>query len=130
MNRCSPLTFTLSTFVGLYSVFAGVSAAVRAQTAEAPRLVIGDNVAAESTTDLARQIQNPVGDLISFPLQYNVNCGYGPHGGTQHVLNLQPVIPIHVNDDWNLITRTILPVVWNPASSIPTVPVARRPANV
>ncbi len=92
-------------------------------------MVIGDNAAAESATDLAKQIQNPVGDLISLPLQYNVNFGYGPHQGTQHVLNLQPVIPFHVNDDWNLITRTILPVVWNPGSSIPTVPVGTAPIS-
>lgn len=92
-------------------------------------MVIGDSAAAESATDLAKQIQNPVGDLISLPLQYNVNFGYGPHQGTQHVLNLQPVIPFHVNDDWNLITRTILPVVWNPGSSIPTVPVGTAPIS-
>ena len=90
-----------------------------AQTAQGPRVVIGDNAAAESATELAKQIQNPVGDLINLPLQYNVNFGYGPNRGTQHVLNLQPVIPFHLNDDWNLITRTILPIVWNPGSSIP-----------
>jgi hypothetical protein len=84
---------------------------------DAPKVVVGDNAAAESDTDLAKQIQNPVGDLISFPLQDNINFGYGPHKGTQNVLNLQPVIPFHVNDDWNLITRTILPIVWNPRSS-------------
>ncbi len=92
-------------------------------------MVIGDNAAAESATDLAKQIQNPVGDLISLPLQYNVNFGYGPHQGTQHVLNLQPVIPFHVDDDWNVITRTILPVVWNPGSSIPTVPIGTGPIS-
>jgi hypothetical protein len=100
-----------------------------AQTGEAPKHIIGDDAAAESATDLAKQIQNPVGDLISFPLQYNVNFGYGPHQGAQHVLNLQPVIPFHVNDDWNVITRTILPVVWNPGSSISTVPVGTAPTS-
>ena len=112
----------------LYGVIAGVSVPVLAQRIEEPRPVIGDHAAAESATNLAKQIQNPVGDLISFPLQYNVNFGYGPHGGTQHVLNLQPVIPFHINDDWNVITRTILPVVWSPGSSLSTVPVrhARR----
>src|SRR5262249_44922765 len=94
-----------------------------AQAVETPRPVIGDDAAAESATDLAKQIQNPVGDLISLPLQYNVNFGYGPHHAAQHVVNLQPVIPIHINADWNLITRTILPIVWNPGSPIPSVPV-------
>jgi hypothetical protein len=113
----------------LYGVIAGVSVPVSAQTIEEPRSVIGDHAAAENATDLAKQIQNPVGDLISFPLQYNVNFGYGPQGRTQHVLNLQPVIPFHVNDDWNVITRTILPIVWNPGSSIPTVPVGTAPIS-
>ncbi len=81
------------------------------QAAGEARPVVGDNAAAESASDLAKQIQNPVGDLISLPLQYNVNLGYGPNQGTQHVLNLQPVIPFHLSDDWNLITRTILPIV-------------------
>lgn len=113
----------------LAGVLAATWTSAGAQTAQGARVVIGDNAAAESATDLAKQIQNPVGDLISLPLQYNVNFGYGPHQGTQHVLNLQPVIPFHVNDDWNLITRTILPVVWNPGSSIPTVPVGTAPIS-
>ena len=113
----------------LAGVLAAAWTSAWAQTAEGPRVVIGDNAAAESATDLAKQIQNPVGDLISLPLQYNVNFGYGPHQGTQHVLNLQPVIPFHVDDDWNVITRTILPVVWNPGSSIPTVPIGTAPIS-
>lgn len=30
--------------------------------------------------------------------------------GTQDIVNIHPVIPFHLNDDWNLITRTILPI--------------------
>ena len=89
-----------------------------------------NNAKAESDSELARQLQNPVGDLISFPLQNNVNFGYGPRGGTQNVLQLQPVIPFHITDDWNLITRTVIPVVWNPdASPIPTVPAGTAPTS-
>ncbi|RBP16445.1 hypothetical protein DFR50_10587 [Roseiarcus fermentans] len=92
--------------------------------------LVGDDAKDESDSELAKQIQNPVGDLISFPLQNNVNFGYGPHGGAQNVLNLQPVIPFHITDDWNLITRTILPVVWNPdAAPIPTVPAGTAPTS-
>ena len=36
----------------------------------------------------------------------------GPNDGTQNVLNIQPVIPITINPDWNLITRTIIPLIW------------------
>ena len=64
---------------------------------------------------LAEKLQNPIGDLISVPFQNNTNFGVGPRNGTQNILNIQPVIPIHVNADWNVITRTILPLVWNPS---------------
>jgi hypothetical protein len=62
-------------------------------------------------------------DLYSIPFQNNTNFNAGPNKGTQDILNIQPVIPIHINEDWNVITRTILPVVWNPslqpAQSVP-----------
>ena len=61
----------------LYATLAGASEPVSAQTIEAPRSVVGDNAAADSDTDLAKLIQNPIGDLISLPLQDNVNFGYG-----------------------------------------------------
>ena len=83
----------------------------------------GDDSPAVSATDLAKKLQNPVGDLISVPFQNNTNFNVGPHKGTQDILNIQPVIPIHLNQDWNLITRTILPLVWSPsfqpAASVP-----------
>lgn len=122
MGKRQPRTPTLAAFTLLYGALAGAAVPVWAQMTEPPRVIIGDNAAAESDTDLAKQIQNPVGDLISFPLQDNVNFGYGPHRRAQNVVNLQPVIPFHLNDDWNLITRTILPVVSNPDASIGTAP--------
>jgi hypothetical protein len=69
--------------------------------------------ASESEEQLARQLSNPVASLISVPLQLNFNDGIGPvDEGEQWVLNIQPVIPFSLNDDWNLISRTILPVVY------------------
>ena len=68
-----------------------------------------------SATELAKKLQNPVGDLYSFPFQNNTNFNYGPNKGTQDILNVQPVIPIHINEDWNVITRTILPLIWQPS---------------
>jgi len=61
-----------------------------------------------------KEIQNPIADLISFPFQNNTNFNYGPLKGTQDILNIQPVIPIHLSEDWNLITRTIFPLIWQP----------------
>ncbi|MFO1306036.1 MAG: hypothetical protein U1F54_20110 [Burkholderiales bacterium] len=67
-----------------------------------------------SATELAKLAQNPVGNLISVPFQDNVNFNYGPQKATQNVLNIQPVIPIEMDKDWNIITRTILPVLSQP----------------
>jgi hypothetical protein len=68
-----------------------------------------------SAEELAKLAQNPVGNLISVPFQNNTNLNFGPEKGTQNILNVQPVIPISVNQDWNIITRTILPVISMPA---------------
>jgi len=68
-----------------------------------------------SATALAKKLQNPIGDLYSFPFQSNTNFNYGPNKGTQENLNIQPVIPIHINPDWNVIMRAILPLIWQPS---------------
>lgn len=60
---------------------------------------------------LAEQLANPISNLISVPFQANYDCCYGPAEGDRFTLNIQPVIPISVGEDWNLITRTILPVI-------------------
>jgi hypothetical protein len=70
--------------------------------------------AASSTEALQKATQNPVANLISVPLQDNMNFGVGPYNGTQNVLNIQPVIPVQLTSYWNLINRIILPVVWQP----------------
>ena len=64
--------------------------------------------------DLAKKTQNPVSDLISLPFQNNTNFDIGPDDKTQNILNIQPVWPISLGDSWNLVTRTIVPVVSQP----------------
>ena len=56
-----------------------------------------DTSSADDATELAKKLQNPIGDLYSFPFQNNTNFNTGPHKGTQDILNVQPVIPIHIN---------------------------------
>jgi hypothetical protein len=68
-----------------------------------------------SAEELAKLAQNPIGNLVSVPFQNNTNLNFGPEMGTQNILNIQPVIPISVDKDWNVITRTIVPVISMPA---------------
>jgi hypothetical protein len=68
----------------------------------------------KSTEELAKAAQNPIANMISLPLQNNTNLNIGPDDETQNILNIQPVWPFEINDDWNVITRTILPVTSNP----------------
>jgi hypothetical protein len=61
---------------------------------------------------LAKKLSNPVAALISLPFQFNYDTGYGPdEEGSKFLLNFQPVVPITLNEKWNIISRTILPVV-------------------
>jgi hypothetical protein len=67
------------------------------------------------TGELQKATQNPVAGLISVPVQSNTNFGIGPFDRNQNILNIQPVIPINVSQNWNMIVRWIAPIVWQPA---------------
>jgi len=73
---------------------------------------LADEASEAYETSLAMQLSNPVAALISVPLQLNYDQDIGPaDDGDRWLLNVQPVIPFDLNDEWNLISRTILPVV-------------------
>jgi hypothetical protein len=76
----------------------------------------------EGTEALQKATQNPVASLISVPVQNNSNFGVNPGYRTQDVLNIQPVIPIGISKNWNLLTRVIVPIVWQPLPNQPPTP--------
>lgn len=69
----------------------------------------------QSESDLAKQSQNPVGNLVSLPFQNNTSFGIGPNDSISNVLNIQPVYPVGLSKNWNLINRGIVPVIYQEA---------------
>jgi hypothetical protein len=65
----------------------------------------------DSDAELAKKLSNPIASLISVPIQNNWDFNIGPADATKFTSNIQPVIPFSINDSWNVITRTILPVI-------------------
>jgi hypothetical protein len=78
--------------------------------------------AAANSDALRKAAQNPVASLISVPIQNNSNTGIEPGYRTQNVLNIQPVIPLKLNDNWNLIIRWITPIIYQPLPAAPGTP--------
>jgi hypothetical protein len=71
-----------------------------------------------SDAELAKKLANPISSLISVLLQYNYDCCFSPLEAERHLLNIQPVNPTKLNPNWNLIVRTILPVVYLQAPAL------------
>jgi hypothetical protein len=66
-------------------------------------ILIAVSVRAEDEAELAKKLQNPIAALISVPLQSNWDFGIGHENAMRYTLNVQPVIPISISNDWNVI---------------------------
>jgi hypothetical protein len=87
-----------------------------------------DPKAAEA--ELAKKLQNPVAALISVPIQNNWDFGIGQANAMRYTANIQPVVPLSISDDWNLIIRTIMPVIYAEAvSDNPAAPAVARESH-
>ncbi len=99
-----------SSFVQLSAVPADAQSA----TGSADRVETAEPAAASKA---AADAQNPIAHVISIPLQNNLYTRAGPYRKTSDTLLLQPVVPFKLNDNWSLVTRTIVPLVYEPRIS-------------
>jgi hypothetical protein len=92
---------------------AGVACAVVATAQAQVESAHAQAARSHSDEELAKNLNNPVAAMISVPFQYNVDHEIGPQrDGTKSTLNVQPVAPFSLNAQWNVISRTIVPIVW------------------
>lgn len=77
-----------------------------------PGAAPAQDTAGGDAATLAKKLSNPIASLISVPIQFNYDSGFGPDDGDKVLVNIQPVIPFDLTDNLSLVTRTILPVVW------------------
>lgn len=76
--------------------------------------------AEENLTQLALQLQNPISSLIGVvTFENDVSFNIGPYARVANVLNVQPIFPVHVGKHWDVISRSALPLVWQPNPAAP-----------
>ena len=102
-----------------YALFLLAASLSYAQQSPAPKAEkpVVDPAPSAAAADLQKAVQNPVASLISVPIQNNSNFGVGDYDRTQNVLNIQPVIPGKLTENWNYIARIIQPIIWQPYPS-------------
>ena len=98
-------------------------AASASQTVSTPPTTTAEQAA---LAQARKDAQNPIASVISLPLQENWNFGIGPANRTQNIFLLQPVFPVSISKDWNLIMRFITPIIYQPYA-VPVQPPSGGP---
>ena len=101
-------------------IFLACSLALSGAAASAQQAQIEEKKKSSSADDLVKATANPIAAMISLPLQSNWEKGVGPDNEVRYTMNVQPVIPFKINEDWNLVTRTIVPIVRMPKNTVDT----------
>lgn len=82
------------------------------EAADTERVEFAEVPGGKSAAEVAQKLANPLAAMISVPMQLNYDQDFAADdAGDRYLLNIQPVVPISLSDDWNLISRTILPVI-------------------
>jgi hypothetical protein len=102
-------------FLQLFVCGLGLCSVVPVMAAAIQKLPASD----EQLRQLAKLPENSIANLISLPIQNNFDFGIGPAKAMRYTLNVQQVIPFSLNDDWNLITRTIVPFIHADNTGLP-----------
>ena len=106
-----PVVIALIALAAIMAPSAAVAQQDASAQAQKDATAAGSGGKADEEAELAKKLQNPVASLISVPLQSNWDFGIGSANAMRYTLNVQPVIPFSLNAEWNLITRTIIPVI-------------------
>ena len=112
MNKSIKLQVVAAAITFIMAVALLASGQTADKPKSAPDKPVQTLAPADDAQGLAKKLSNPISSMISAPFQNNFDFGMGQNkNGFRYTMNFQPVIPVALNKNWNLISRTIVPVM-------------------